>query len=220
MLAVLVLAGAACGRVGHAVSSPESAQISTETTIPAWQLPGGGLHTIPTPGGGLPPPEPPRNGIDDLPTGAVALQPSGADIAGIVAAYETFTGYSLCRIRPVPLSLKVARVIASGIRWAFGRFQPLAGCTIDVHGRRIDALREAPFAMFGGAAGVFEKDPGKQWVMNWFESVPFPCPDDPSDTRYAPGPGRPYLPLAVLRAVGVQIARGCSRISIPSAPRS
>jgi hypothetical protein len=64
-----------------------------------------------------------------------------------------------------------------------------------------------PFAFPGGDTGVFQKVADGPWTMNYFETVPFPCPPFEANV---PGPGSALVPLAVLKAVKVNYARrGC-----------
>ena len=77
--------------------------------------------------------------------------------------------------------------------------------------------------LFGGApanAGVFQRNPGANWVMNDFESSPFPCPANLSSPYGSPGYDHPYVPRSVLNAVGVSYATsGCDNMFVPQQPR-
>ncbi len=197
--AIAVMGTASCGS-SHVAGSPTP----TGGSVPIVTIP----SHLPAP-----PPTPPRP--PEPTTGAVAFKPTAADVAGIVDAYLQFTRYiertgGGCPVQAVPNTLNAATVTATGISWAFGRLEPQSGC---------DAHLAYPFAIKTGDTGVFEKQPGGPWVMNYWESDPFPCPDNTAVLYLTPGIDRPYVPDAVVSAVGVHFAKGCDHIFVQSAPR-
>jgi hypothetical protein len=109
-------------------------------------------------------------------------------------------------------------ISATGVDWAFGTMEPKPGCTYTQDGNQVDPSTAYPFGT--SPSGVFEKQPGGAWVMNYFETVPFPCPDFPGTAEGTPGAGQPWVPLAVLNAVSVPYASsGCTSLYEPPAPR-
>jgi hypothetical protein len=83
-------------------------------------------------------------------------------------------------------------------------------------GKEVNPDSGYPRVERAGRTGVFEKDPGGAWVMNSFESDPFPCP---ALVGYPPGDGEPYVPLAVLEAFNMKYAKGCQHGFTPQQPR-
>jgi hypothetical protein len=125
-----------------------------------------------------------------------------------------------CPVHPVPNTLKAATVTATGISWAFGKLEPQSGCLLTAgDGTKLDPHRAYPFGTLTGSTGVFEKQPGGPWVMNYWESAPFPCPDNTAVPYLTPGFDRPYVPDAVLTAVHVPFAKGCDHIIVQTGPR-
>ena len=150
--------------------------------------------------------------------GAVALTPSSSDVTEIGMSFSQFADFtgSNCKVVPVPGTLKAATISSSGVNWAFATMMPASDCTIkDSSGNVIDPNSVAPF---GGSvaqrSGVFEQQPGGAWTMNSFESQPFPCPPPAGSS---PGYDQPFVPLAVLNAVGVSYASssGCVNGNTP-----
>jgi hypothetical protein len=139
----------------------------------------------------------------EMPTGAVEIIPTPADLTAIGNAYVDFTGFSHCGVEPVPGQMKAAVIKATGVKWAFGSIQPVPGCTVVVGGKPTSPDVLAPFSDADYRRAVFTDQPGGVWRLNWFESDPFPCPADLRLRYQTPGPGTPYVPLAVLNAVGV-----------------
>lgn len=125
------------------------------------------------------------------------------------AAFANFFGVrrigaDTCLTVPAPGTLLEAVVSASDVKWAFGRIEAKPGCkAIGANSGTYNANSRYPL-IFPYNRGVFEKQRGGSWSLNYVESLPFPCPA----TR-APGSGNPFVPLAVLNAVGVHYATGC-----------
>jgi hypothetical protein len=139
----------------------------------------------------------------EQPSGAVEITPSAADLDAIGNAYARFTYFTRCQVEPVPGQLRVAVITATGVRWAFGPMQTAPGCTVLHDGQPANPMTLYPFDGPEDKA-VFTKKPGGTWTVNWFESYPFPCPADLQVPYQTPGPGNPFVPLAVLNAVGVR----------------
>ena len=198
LVAVLALVLAACTTDPSREASSSTTTTRTPSTTP--QAPSRTTVTpstsriTPSTVPGLPPEEP---------TGAVQFTPTAADLAAIGNAYAQFTGFSHCPVEPVSGQLKAAVITATGVKWAFGQIQPAAGCTVINDGKRYSADIAAPFSDADYRKAVFTEQPGGTWSLNWFESNPFPCPADLRLRYQTPGPGTPYVPLAVLNAVGV-----------------
>jgi hypothetical protein len=211
---------AACGgsRVQHVEASTTST--TTATGIPTPAASGTPIVTLPpiAPGtataNATAATAPPAS---EATTGAVGFTPSKDDLAGIGVAYQQFMNFKECHVEPVPGQLKTAVVSATNVEWAFGPIRPVAGCTIPSDGKQIDPMTAYPFQVAPDAAGVFEKQPGSSWQMNWVESLPFPCP---TPTNAPEGTNSPYVSLSVLNAVGVHYAPGCgSGVIINSRPQ-
>jgi len=107
-----------------------------------------------------------------------------------------------CVVTPVSGQMQAALITATGVKWAFGPLQPAAGCTLIRSGSPVSPYLTYPFKGVTSKA-VFTEQPGATWTVNWFESDPFPCPADLSLPLQSPGRGTPFVPLAVLRSVGV-----------------
>jgi hypothetical protein len=150
----------------------------------------------------------------DPPSGARAFVPSKADQAAMSAAYGNFVNGTACPVQLVPGTLHAAEITATGVKWAFGRMESKPGCSTLSDGLQVDPNTESPFDGADTDAGVFEQQPGGPWAINWFESVPFPCPADPRYDTKSPGPGEPYVPRSVLDAVHVPYApSGCDHLN-------
>jgi hypothetical protein len=153
-------------------------------------------------------------------TGAVALTPTPADLTDFAKAYVQLSRYNACPVQAVASTFMAAVVQATGTGWAFGQLEPKPGCSINDAGQAIDARTAFPFGAKPYDTGVFEKQPGGAWVMNWWESSPFPCPDNTAVPQDTPGHGHPFVPTAVLTAVGVPFAAGCdTNLYVPPYPR-
>lgn len=140
----------------------------------------------------------------EQPGGAVQITPTAADLAAIGAAYVHFTGWTYCPLSPVAAQLKVAEITGTGVKWAFGPMEAPAGCTV-----MSDGAPHSPYIFYplsDGAArnGIFSEQPGGEWMMNSFESIPFPCPADLNRSYQTPRSGTPFVPLAILNALGVR----------------
>lgn len=223
MLIAVVTTLAACGagsnarvKAGVTSSSPTTSSESPSSTAPAPSSTTGPTATEVTPSTvpGLPP---------EQPTGAAAITLTSADLTAIGVAFAQFTSFTACAVQPVPGQMKAAVVTATGVKWAFGPLQPVAGCTVNVDGAPVSPYRTPPFGGEGTSSAVFTDPPGGTWQVNWLESDPFPCPADLNKTRLSPGPGSPAVPLAVLNAVGVLWSSSpkCNTASeyIPTTPR-
>jgi len=138
----------------------------------------------------------------EKPTGAVEFTPTAADLTAIGDTYAQFTGFVECSVEPVPGQMKAALITATGVKWAFGTVEPTAGCT-SLYGTLQSPYRAFPFGDVTDRGAVFTEQPGGSWRVNWFESNPFPCPADLNRRYQTPGRGTPFVPLAVLNAVGV-----------------
>jgi hypothetical protein len=136
-----------------------------------------------------------------------------------VNAYVHYAQWEGCSVHQVPGTFKAATVAATGVSWAFGKFAPQSGCTVIAGNQTYDANRAYPFGVQTGDTGIFEKQPRGVWEMNSFETDPFPCPADISDAGRTPGPGNPYVPLAVLDAVGLHWVTGCDHATTAPLPR-
>jgi hypothetical protein len=223
ILAGTMLVG--CGSMSRegAVAST-TAPAGTATTTPIASVTTIGSAPVPTTPPGIEPASSstiaPVPAVGERATGAIAFSPSSSDNVAIGEAFSLYANYSACQVQPVPGSLKAATISATGVRWAFGAMEPALGCTVKFStGQTIDANSVYPFS--SGTAqksGVFEEQAGKAWVMNSFESNPFPCAPAPGER---PGFGNPWVPLAVLNAVGVAHASssGCSSAYTPPAGR-
>jgi hypothetical protein len=126
-----------------------------------------------------------------------------------------------CPATMVAGSAKEATIIATGVSWAIASFEPAASCVLPAMGAQpgstitLDPENAEPF--FGGQpVGVFERAPGKGWMMNEEGGSPFPCP---APGGAAPGPGNGALPASVVAAWGLQYAASCARIFYPLQPR-
>jgi hypothetical protein len=147
-------------------------------------------------------------------TGAKAITPSADDCAAIAQAYGKVAS-TTCPIVPVPGTLKEAVIETSGAKWAFGQMEAKPGCLIpDGTGHGVDPNSLYPLSSSPENSGVFERPPEGTWQLNYVESIPFPCP-----ATETPGPNNAFLPLAVLRAVGVPYATtGCDQVALPTLP--
>jgi hypothetical protein len=159
--------------------------------------------------------------VTDSPSGATALSLSHSDLDEIVSAYQTWTNFSgNCTVVPVKGTLHAATITETGVSWAFGQFDPPPGCTVNLSTGTADIITSKVFEDAPPQnSGVFEKQPGGAWEMNYYQSVPFPCPDNLTAVGYAPGYDTPFIPLSVLNAVRVSSASGCGHIYIPRPPR-
>jgi hypothetical protein len=157
------------------------------------------------------------NERSDPSTGAVPLALTGHDYAEIEAQYKQWDRFQFCPIVAEPTTFRAATITATGVAWGFGTFQPQPGCTyLNAQGQRVDPVQNGDF-LPAWSGGVFEREPGAPWMMVSFRSTPFPCPVNPGDT---PGPNRPWVPFAVLKAVGVHYAStGCDHIIDPPQAR-
>lgn len=205
----------ACGQDIRSRSSGSTA--TADTSAPGTTV----IGTIPIPINQPTTTLPPAPSVTDSPSGATKLSLSQTDISEIVQAYESWTQFrGNCTLVPVQGTLKAATIAASGISWAFGQFAPPAGCTVQLSTGTADIISSHAFDnSLPHDSGVFEKQGGGSWQMNYYESVPFPCPDNLSAYGHSPGYDTPYVPLSVLNAVGVSYASGCENIFIPPAPR-
>jgi hypothetical protein len=167
--------------------------------------------STPTLGTETPPSRPPSS---EPANGAVRITLSATDRSAIGNDYAQATAFNQCAVEPVPGQLKAAVISATGVAWAFGTMEP--DCRIVRDGQRISPSQMFPFGAIPDNAGVFEKQPGGAWHINWVESDPFPCPPVSSRPDGTPGPGSPMVPLAVLNAVGVSYAPGCDHVYIPT----
>lgn len=153
--------------------------------------------------------------VTDQPTGATALSLSPSDLWLVSVAYQNFSRFP-CAVTPVRETVRSAAVPATGAEWAIATMQPRSGCT--VNGQNVD-----PNQVLGGGperAGVFEKQSGGSWQMNWFETEPFPCPPNLAVRISTPGPQSPYLPTAVVRAMGLSFSPKCSAaVFVPPHPQ-
>ena len=200
------------------ISGAPTSTTSTPSSLP---FPTNTVILIPSPV--VPGPPLPSSGVPDPATGAVAITLTSADNSAIGTAFAQWTAYvdqTKCPVRPAS-TLDAAAISATGVEWAFGVMEPKPGCTVtDENNNTVNANTDSPFD--GGASfstGVFEKQPTGSWTMNSYESIPFPCPDKPGAAFNEPGPTRPYVPLAVLNAVGVPYASGCANMYTPPEPR-
>jgi hypothetical protein len=125
--------------------------------------------------------------------------------------FSEWSGFTFCPIVAIPSTFQAAVISATGVTWAFGHVESQPGCTM----KNSDGQEVAPISLGELAppyydAGVFERQPGRPWVMNAYESDPFPCPDNPAYDWGTPGFNLPWVPLSVLNAVGVAYAKsGC-----------
>jgi len=172
---------------------------------------------------------PPNPHVSQPASTAVAISLTANDQAELGQAYTDFTGLAQLfdsgppytdpfPVQAVPGTLHAAVITATGVRWAFARMEPKPGCTWKMDGRRINPLHAGPFAGGATSAGVFEQDPGGPWIMNYFETYPFPCPDlhPPVADGHGLPTDSPWVPPAVLTAVGVPYApTGCNTVYIP-----
>ncbi len=217
---LVCFAAAACGHVTaaatpHAASDsgfscgPPTAAPSTTTTTRVTLVPQG-TDTVapfqdPLPTNVLGSP------IRQSPTGAKSIILSAADCQALGAAYSDLSGFSDCPVLPMPGTVKAAVITATRVEWAFGLMESQPGCMPTAgDGTKFDPNDGYPFAAGSMRGGVFERQPGAPWQMNSFQSNPFPCP-----ALNTPGNDNPYVPLAVLDAVGVSYApSGCDHMLI------
>ena len=171
-------------------------------------------------------PNPP---VSQAAASAVAISLTANEQAKLGEAYISFTGLDELfdsgppytdpfPVQPVLGTLHAAVITGTGVRWAFARMEPKPGCTVKMDGRRINPVHSGPFAGGATSAGVFEQDPGGPWIMNYFETAPFPCPEihPPVADGHGLPTDSPWVPPAVLTAVGVPYARtGCNTVYIP-----
>lgn len=150
--------------------------------------------------------------------GAVKTSLSSGDIAEIDTDYQSYLGsfFSECPVAPVTGTLHAAEISATGTLWAFATFAPTQSCRVLLDGKEVDPYSVYPLVDRAGNAGVFEKISGEAWVMNSFESNPFPCP---ALVGHPPGDGSPFVPLAVLEALNVKYAKSCEHAFTPLEPR-
>jgi len=229
IIAAGALAACSSGAGAPIHAGPHSATSGSASTTTPSPFPTDTIIYTPDPS--LPQVSFPSTGVTDAPSGAVAISLSTSDTAAISNAYTSFTALAQlwggppytsvpCPIEVVPGTFRAAVITVSGVRWAFGRLRPKPSCMLGSGASRIDPNKAYPFGTGSAASsGVFETTPGGTWMMNYFESFPFPCPDNPGAPQGNPGPGRPLVPLAVLNAVGVPYASGCGNVYIPPAPR-
>lgn len=221
-------------RSSGAVSSSTNTSLGADTTsstsgssVPSQPVPtsfpivvGG---TIPPPAGGWPTTtKPSLSPVTDSPTGAIEMSLTSSDTASIMKAFGEYMGFTQCPLVPVTGTFRAATITSTGVSWAFGQATPQSGCTVQTS----SGVREDPVASglwsdsAPSNAGVFERQPGGDWVMNSNESEPFPCPDNLSSPYTSPGPSSPYVPSSVLNAVGVTYAAsGCGDAFTPQEPR-
>ncbi len=217
VLVCAVVAGCASGSGVHiGATSPGSTgstdSVVTVTTIGSFQLP-----TTSTSVETTTPSTASSPSTTEAATGAATYTLSPSDSTAIAQAFAAYAHYSFCPVQIVPGTFRAATVASTGSVWAFGTLEPLPGCTVAFStGQRIDANKVAPFGGgVSGSSGIFELQTGGSWVMNSFESFPFPCPPIPGKS---PGPGNPWVPLAVLNATSVSYApsNSCANAFTPS----
>jgi hypothetical protein len=206
-----------------ATATPSGAPTSTTSTTStpsSLPFPTNTVIVIPSPV--VPGPSFPSSGVPDAATGAVAITLTSGDNSAIGTAFAQWTSYedpTECPVQPAS-TLDAAVISATGVEWAFGLMEPKPGCTVTEDGKTVNANTDSPFdAGVSESTGVFEKQPSGSWTMNSYESTPFPCPDKPGAAFNEPGPYRPYVPLAVLNAVGVSYASGCANMYTQPQPR-
>ena len=162
--------------------------------------------------------------ITDPATGASSVSLASGDLTSISNAFQSFTNFP-CTVQPIEGTVKAATVGETGVVWAIATMQPTAGCTIhDGSGATVDPNQVPPFESgYPETSGVFEREPGGLWVMNWFQSDPFPCPPNLAVSVSTPGPDSAYIPTAVAAAMGLTFASeaACSpgSIYIPPHPQ-
>jgi hypothetical protein len=215
------IAAATLSACGSNAASTEGAPTSTvaSLTVPT-TAPSANGTTATQPHTPIPGPE----------TGARPITLTAADQQAIVSAYQLWSGFdNVCQVLPVPGTLKAAVIEAIGVKWAFGTFRPAPGCKLKFSdGEPIDPYKASPFALEGGDTGIFEQQPGQQpadggpigsWEMNYFETTPFPCPDDLSTPSGTPGYDNALLPRSVVNALHLHYAGGCKNAYAPDPPR-
>jgi hypothetical protein len=191
ILTTMVVAGCSAGPSRTATSST-AGSTSTKPSLTT-DVPSNTTDVTPSTVPGLPP---------EKPAGAAAFTPTLADLIAIGDAYAQFTGFVDCSVEPVPGQLKAAVITATGVKWAFGKMEPTAGCA-SLYGTLQSPYLAFPFGDITDRGAVFTEPPGGTWTINYFESNPFPCPADLRHPRLSPGLGSPSVPFAVLNAVGV-----------------
>ncbi len=148
--------------------------------------------------------------VPNPPSGATATTLSSSDMTDIASAFESFARIPpSCQVAVVSGSVKAATVLATSTTWAFLRVAPTSTCRISAVDPTADPKTAYPFALPGGDTGIFQRVASGAWSMNYFETVPFPCPPNTA-LGESPGPGSPIVPLSVLNAVRTSYASsGC-----------
>jgi hypothetical protein len=189
VMAVTILAscGTGAGRAGSSAAS----KLSTRTPNALSTITGAPSSTVP----GFPP---------EQATGAVEITLTASDLTTIGDLYANETGFTACAVSPVPGQFYEALISATGLKWAFGTMQPAPGCTVISNGEPVSPYGTWPFGNIAARKALFMQQPGGPWTFNSVGSNPFPCPADLNIPGRTPGPGTPYVPLAVLNAVGVR----------------
>lgn len=150
--------------------------------------------------------------------GVVVRAATATDVGSLNAAFSGWGSLpASCPVQPVPGSVHVATISATGVSWAIGKFGPIAACQLIANGQAVNPLRAVPFvyAADGHPEAVFEQQANGPWRMNAEGGTAFPCPPGPGVQASA---GNGALPEDVVKAWGMTYAQGCANVSYPRAP--
>ncbi len=209
LLSAIVSACTSTGQRTEGVTSSATTSGSNTTSTSNTSNPPQTIYaSIPS----LPPTTAPAVQATDDPTGASPVALTDADYMAMESLFSQWSGFTSCPIVAIPSTFHAAVISTTGVTWAFGKVESQSGCTVkDISGQDVAPISLGELAPPYYNGGVFEKQPGGNWVMNSYESDPFPCPDNPAYSWGTPGFDLPWVPLSVLNAVGVAYApAGCA----------
>jgi hypothetical protein len=153
-------------------------------------------------------------------TATVSVLPldSGTE-AGLVSAFDTYLLVpKTCTAETVPGAVWIATVKATGTSFAIAGFRPAPSCTVQQDGQTIPPNRYGRFGIVPPPpAGLFERQPGSNWVMNVETGKPFPCPPNPR-TGTVPRAGSPVVPKDVLDAWHIPYYSSTCITTVPRPP--